>query len=80
MTPKEKMNIVIGQLVHWRCNPYSWESFIAEGIVRKISKASLGNVRFNIGSVQVEPLGQYRKVFPRRKKTTIAIHNLILTP
>ena len=64
--------VKIGDVVNWKCTPYTRPTFIAEGIVREIFiSGTLGE------AVKVECVGEYLEAFENRKRTTIAIHNLI---
>lgn len=68
-------DIKIGDLVKWKCKPFGCKSFIAEGVVRGIGESTFGSVSTET-SVKIEPLGEYRKFYPKRKTTTIAMKNM----
>ena len=72
---KVRREVEIGDVVKWKCRPYTRPTFIAEGIVREIFISKrLGK------SLKVECVGEYLQVFENRKRTTVAVHNLISTP
>ena len=69
--------VKVGQVVKWQCKPFGREAFIAEGIVRAIGKSAFGGKRDIFVAIKIEPVGEYVKIFPKRKSTTIALYNII---
>ncbi len=72
-----KKEIKIGDIVKWRCSPFGRKSFVTDGVVIEITSSTFGSI-FIIKAVKIKVNKKYRKVFPNRKSTTIAVHNLIL--
>lgn len=69
--------IKIGQSVKWKCKPFGKKEFIAEGIVKKITKSCFGGKRIQTVALKIFPTGKYKKIYPRRNSTTIALYNII---
>ena len=71
-----KKDIKIGDKVKWLCQSYSTNDvFIAEGVVLKIGKSTIGASKKGI-SLQIKPSGKYCEVFPNRETTTISLNSV----
>lgn len=68
----------IGQTIYWKCEPYKRPSFIASGVIRNIIYPNDLSLVKKLTLVMIEVTSeQYKDVYPGRKRTTIALCNVL---